>query len=135
MPARTIVVPSIHLCAHTFKLNSRLCNTWVSMHFCFPITVVVAILTYCSFSLGVCPPLPPVFRGVSFSHTINDACVMSIQDLTRLGGFHTAALLPVCASVIFYDLVKSRLRWVFNPVFTIRPLYVERRPLLWSICA
>ena len=35
------------------------------MHFCFSITVVVAILTHGPFSLGVCPPHPPGLRGVN----------------------------------------------------------------------
>ena len=35
------------------------------MHFCVSITLVVAILTHGSFSLGVCPPHPSGLRGVS----------------------------------------------------------------------
>ena len=40
------------------------------MHFCFSITVVVAILTYGPFLMGVCPPLPTVLRGVSNITTV-----------------------------------------------------------------
>ena len=35
------------------------------MHFCVSITLVVAILTHGSFSLGVFPPHPSGLRGVS----------------------------------------------------------------------
>ena len=70
MPYRMLVLRFIHLYTHTFMLLSRLCNTWISMHFCFYITMVVAILTYGSFSLDVCPSHLLGLRDVSNITTV-----------------------------------------------------------------
>ena len=42
-PHCSSVIGFTDVCTHTFMLNCRLYNTWVSVHFCFSITVVVTI--------------------------------------------------------------------------------------------
>ena len=78
-------------CTHTLScFNLDFVTPGLICIFVFSITVVVAIFTYGSFSLGVYPPHTGL-RGVSnittdvnnrgFSHAIKDACVMSIRPV------------------------------------------------------
>ena len=65
------------------------------MHFCFSIIVVVAILTYGPFSLGVCPPLPPVLR----------ACVLFIpvvEAIFDIGTIFITRPPPSLISALFF---------------------------------
>ena len=42
-PHCSFVIGFTDVCTHTFMLNCRLYNTWVSVHFCFSIIVVLTI--------------------------------------------------------------------------------------------